>query len=143
VSERIIVRQNKDNQIGFWAVDPNGPDSEEYHPVHALYELTPYGLMLVSLASCTAQVVFSYAQYHEVALDEVELHMAYERVYGKDCDDCENIDQYEEEIHERIKFGGEKLSDAEKEKLFRIAHQCPIDKMFRHGIEIRSELDQE
>jgi uncharacterized OsmC-like protein len=142
MSEKVIVRQNKNYEIGFWAVDPNQPDSDDYQPVHGLHEVTPYGMMLVSLAACTAQVVLSYAEYHDVELDEVEFHVAYERVYREDCDDCENIDRYEEAINERIKFIGN-LSDAEKQKLFKIAHQCPIDKMFRQGIQINSELDQD
>jgi uncharacterized OsmC-like protein len=140
MSEKIIVRQNKNDEIGFWAADPNKPDADDYQPVHGLYEVTPYGLMLISLASCTAQVVFAYAQHHNVALAEVELQLAYERIYREDCDDCENIDHYEEAIHERIQFSGD-LSATEKQRLFRIAHQCPINKMYQRGIEINSELE--
>lgn len=141
MSEKIIARQNKNYEIGFWAVDPNEPDTDNYQAVQGLHEVTPYGMMLISLASCTAQIVFSYAQHHDVALEEVEFHLAYERGYSKDCDDCEHIDRYEEEINERIKFSGN-LSKAEKQRLFKIAHQCPIEKMFRQGIAINSELDQ-
>ena len=141
MSEKIIVRQKKNFEIGFWAVDPNDPESDEYQLVRGLHEVTPYGMMLISLAACTAQVVLSYAQHHGVPLDEVEFHLAYERVYMEDCDDCENINRYEEEINERLKFIGD-INAAEKQKLFRIAHQCPIDKMYQRGIEINSELDQ-
>ena len=67
MTEKMIIRQNKDWQVGFWATDPNDPESEEFQPVHGLHEITPYGMMLASLGSCTAQVVLSYAQHHQVA----------------------------------------------------------------------------
>jgi len=142
LSEKIIVRQNKNFEVGFWAVDPEKPNSDDYQPVHALHEVTPYGMMLISLATCTAQVVLTYAQHHEVKLEDVEFHLSYERVYKKDCEDCENIDRYEEKVEEQITFNGE-LSQEEKQKLFQIAHQCPIEKIYKQGIEIHSELNTE
>lgn len=142
MTEKMIIRQNKDWQVGFWATDPNDPDSEDFQPVQALHEITPYGMMLASLGSCTAQVVLSYAQHHDVALDEVEFRLSYERVFKEDCEDCERIERYDEQIHEQITFFGD-LEEGEKQKLFKIAHQCPIDKMFRNGIEINSSLGDE
>jgi putative redox protein len=139
MTEKIIVRQNKSFEVGFWAVDPNQPDSDDYQPVQGLHEVTPYGMMLVSLATCTAQVVLSYAQHHGVNLDEVEFRLQYERFYQEDCENCENINQYGEKIHKAITFLGD-LTEVEKMKLFRIAHQCPIEKIFKQGIEINSEL---
>jgi len=142
MAEKVIVRQNKNFEVGFWAVDPNQPDSDDYQHVHGLHEITPYGMMLVSLGTCTAQVLFSYAQHHDVNLEEVEFHLSYDRVYKEDCEDCENIDRYEERIYEEVALFGD-LSDSEKEKLFKISHQCPIEKMFRNGIEINSELNMD
>jgi putative redox protein len=140
MSEKIIVRQNNKYEVGFWAVDPNQPDTDEYQPVQGLHEITPYGMMLVSLATCTAQVVLPYAQHHGVDLEEVEFRLTYDRTYKEDCENCEHINEYKEEINEQITFHGE-LSESEKEKLFRIAHQCPIEKIFRGGITIHSELN--
>jgi len=141
MSEKIIVRQNKDYQVEFEAVDPHQPDSEDFQPVHGLHEITPYGMMLVSLATCTAQVVLSYANHHGLKLEQVEFRMEYDRVYQEDCDNCQHINQYHEIITEQITFQGD-LSSQEREKLFKIAHQCPIEKIFRNGIEIKSELKQ-
>jgi uncharacterized OsmC-like protein len=142
LSEKVIVRQNKNFEVDFWAVDPNQPDSEDYQPVHGLHEITPYGMMLVSIATCNAQVVLSYAGNHGYKLDEVEFHMRYERTYQEDCDNCDQISKYEEEIYKQVKFIGD-LNKSDQQKLFKISHQCPIDRIFKQGIEIQTELDLE
>ena len=141
MSEKVIVCQNKDYEVGFWVLDPQKPDSDDYQPVHGLHEITPYAMMLIGLATCTAQVVFSYVEHHDVKLDEIEFHLYYDRVYHNDCEDCEKINYYEEKINEQIRFLGD-LSQAEKEKLFQIAHHCPIEKMYKQGIQIHSELNK-
>ncbi len=62
-----------------------------------------------------------------------------EKIIVRQNSQCENIDRYEEHIEEQIAFHGELDADT-REKLFKIAHQCPIMKMLDTGIEIRSEL---
>lgn len=141
MAEKIIVRQNKNYEVGFWAVDPEKPDSDDYSSVHGLHEITPYGMMLVSLANCTAQIVLAYAENHDVPLDEIELHMVYERDYLEDCENCERSGQFDEHIIEKIEFFGE-LSKDQKEKLFKIAHLCPIAKILQQGINIQEKLIQ-
>ena len=141
MAEKVIVRQNKKYEVGFWAVDPEKPDSDDYSSVHGLHEVTPYGMMLVSLANCTAQIVMAFAANHNIALDEVELRMKYERNYTEDCENCESSSQYEELIIEEIEFFGD-LSKDQKKKLFKIAHLCPIAKIFQNGINIQTEWTQ-
>lgn len=135
MTEKIIIRQNKRYAIEFWAVDPNQPESSDYERVSGLHEVTPYGMMLFSLAGCTAQVVLSYAAHHGISLEEVEIRAVYERSFVEDCVDCENINRYEEKITEEIAFFGE-LKEDEPAKLFKIAHQCPIEKMYKQGVPI-------
>lgn len=141
MAEKVIVKQNKNYEVGFWAVDPEKQDSDDYSSVHGLHEVTPYGMMLVSLATCTAQIVMAYAGNHNVPLEEIELHMIYERDYVKDCENCERSGQYEEHIIEKIEFFGD-LNKDQQEKLFKIAHLCPIAKIFQNGIKIQTEWMQ-
>jgi len=139
MSERIVFKQNDQFQVEYYASDPRKPDDEEVQPVQGLHEVTPYGMMLFSLASCTAQVVLSYAEHHQISLRAVEFDISYERVFREDCDNCEAIDRYQEKIQEMVTFRGD-FNQKQKEKLFRIAHQCPIHKMFEDGIDINSRL---
>jgi putative redox protein len=139
MSEKVIVRQNKHYQVEFWASDPREPESDEVEQIGGLHEVTPYGMMLVSIATCTAQVVLAFAQHHDIDLEDVTLELEYQRDYDQDCEDCEEIEEFQERITEQISFSGD-LSSKEEEKLFRIAHQCPIQKIFEEGIEIQSSL---
>jgi putative redox protein len=140
MSERIVVRQYSDFRIEFLAADPHHPESDELQPVGHIHALTPYGLLMASLAACTTIVLHTYAQNHDVALAEVEAHVRYERVFLEDCQNCQEIDRYQEQLQETLTFRGD-LTEAERQKLFKIAHQCSIHKMLESGIEIRSELN--
>ena len=139
MSEHVIVKQTSDFVISFRAAKPEGAEGAAPQPVHNIYGLSPYGMMLASLGSCTTIVLHTYAQHHGVALDEVEISLRYERVFAEDCEECEEIDRYLERIHEEMTFRGD-LDEAQRDKLFRIAKQCSIYKMFKQGIKIESRL---
>jgi uncharacterized OsmC-like protein len=140
MGEVVLVRQNNRFEIEFRAADPEQGD-EELHPVAHIHELSPYGMMLASLGSCTSIVLHTYANNHGVPLDEVAISEEYDRIFREDCEDCEEIGRYEEKIKETIWFFGD-LDEAARTKLFHIAHQCSIHKMFESGIEIESALGE-
>lgn len=140
--EHVIVNQKSNFEIAFLAADPEADEGEEGakpRPAHHIHELTPYGMMLASLGACTTIVLHTYAHHHDVDLDEVEIRLRYKRVFAEDCEDCEEIDRYEERIQEEMTFRGD-LAEAEREHLFHIAKQCSIYKMFKDGIKIESRL---
>lgn len=136
MAEKVVVRQRNNFETDFRALDPERPESGELHPVRHIQDLTPYGMLLASLGSCTAVVVNTYAQYHGIELDEVELTVEYERVFKEDCEHCEDVSGYKESINAGISFRG-KLTPQQQEKLFKISLQCPIHKMLKGGIEVR------
>jgi uncharacterized OsmC-like protein len=138
MGETIIVRQKGNYDTEILGPDPNDPDSQELHRVTNIYDLTPYGMLLASLGSCTAVLLNSYAQHHGLDLHKVELVLSYDRNFKKDCQNCEEIDQYEEEINEQISFIGN-LTTNEREKLFLISHHCPIQKMLKTGIKVNTQ----
>lgn len=141
MAERIIFRQNRKFEVEFLSSDPHNAEDLTVSAVQGLHEVTPYGMMLFSLASCTAQVVMSYANHHNMPVEEVELDLTYRRIFEEDCENCQEIDRYDELIKESIAFKGE-LPAQERQKLYRIAHQCPIHKMFEEGIEVSSTLNE-
>ena len=134
MSEKIRLQQDRDFRLAVWGPDPQNPESGELNPVERIHTLTPYGLMLISLGSCTTIVVHTYAQHHNIDLDQVEIALDYKRT-------PEEVG-YSEHIEEEIQFSGD-LSSEEQDKLFQISHQCSIHKMFENGIEIQSQLAQE
>jgi uncharacterized OsmC-like protein len=142
LAEKVVIRQRSNFETDFRAADPETPESSELHPVKHIQDLTPYGMLLASLGSCTAVVVNTYAQYHGIELDEVELTVKYERVFKDDCEHCEDISRYKESINMGISFRG-KLTPQQQEKLFKISLQCPIHKMLKGGIEVRFQQAKE
>jgi len=139
MGERVIVRQDSQFGTEILAADPHDPDAEHFHPVTDVRQLTPYGMLLTGLGSCTAIVLHTYAHHHGVALDEVELALVYDRVFGEDCETCEDIDEYKEQISEKITLTGNLTSD-ERQRLFMVSRHCPIHKMLLNGIEVHSFL---
>jgi uncharacterized OsmC-like protein len=142
MGERIIVRQNSRFEIEILALDSHDADAHEFEAVDDVRQLTPYGMLLAGLGSCTAVVLHTYAQHHGVALDAVELRLEYDRVFEEDCERCEGIQEYEERIEEEIVLMGE-LTPAERDRLYRVSRHCPIHKMLAGGIEVRSALAQD
>ena len=142
MAERVIVRQNSAFETEFLALDPHDPDAHDFHPVEHIHQLTPYGMLLAGLAGCTAIVLHTYAQHHGVDLQEVELHVQYDRVFADDCENCEGIEEYREQIEEQIVLTGD-LTPEERRRLLIISRQCPIHKMLSHGIEVNSRLAED
>lgn len=137
MSEKVIIRQGRDYETGFMALDPQSP-SDKPRPVSNMNELTPYGMVLAGLGTCTAFVVNTYAEHHGIAVDTVELKLDYRWTFKEDCEHCEEIDRYEDQINMAVSFEG-KLSEQEREKLFKISLHCPVHKMLKSGIKVKSQ----
>ena len=141
MSESVIVRQNSSFEIDILAQDAHNPQDDQFYKVDAVHHLTPYGMLLSGLGSCTAIVLHTYAQHHGVDLREVELRLTYDRVFADVCVECEGILEYREQIDEQIVLTGD-LTPQERKKLFSVSRHCPIHKMLLHGIEVRSHLEE-
>ena len=139
MGEKVVMRQNSRFQTLFWATDPYDAESQELESVSDIHFLTPYGMLLVGLGSCTTIVLHTYAQAHGVALDEVELRLEYARDFRKDCDECEEEQEFEESIEMEIVLEGD-LSPRDVKRLLKASEYCPIHKMLDKGIEVRTRL---
>lgn len=137
MSETVIIHQTSDYETSFMALDPEAPASDRPRPVSNINELTPYGMVMAGLGTCTAFVVNTYAEHHGIKVDAVELKLDYRRSFKEDCEHCEEIDKYEDEINMVVSFEGN-LTSQEREKLFKISLQCPVHKMLKSGIIVKS-----
>lgn len=138
MAEVVVVRQNSKLETEFEATDPYAPESE-VEPVRDIQELTPYGMLLASLGSCTTVVLHTYAQRHGVDLQEVQLRLTYARVFAEDCEDCEETGKYEEQITEELTLRGD-LTSSERERLHRVAKYCPIYKILSQSVNVVSRV---
>ncbi len=139
MAERVIVKQDRLFRTTFMAADPEDISLDNFETVEDIHQLTPYGMLLSSLASCTALVLHTYAQNHEIALDEVEMHMFYQRVFRDDCEDCDDEQKYNEEIDQKILLSGD-IGAADRLKLLQVAHYCPIHKIIKGGVNVKTSL---
>jgi uncharacterized OsmC-like protein len=133
--EKVIVHQKSNFEIRFLASDPEEPESEELHEMNSIYAFSPYTMMLASLGACTTIVLHTYAQNHGIDLHAVEATVEYERDFKEDCENCDQIDRYEEHIMESVSLDGN-FSEHEREKLLKISKQCSIHKILEDGIKI-------
>jgi putative redox protein len=141
MGERVIVRQYSDFVTEILAVDPHDPQSDEFVEVQYVHQLTPYGMLMASLASCTAIILHTYAQHHGIVLDAVELRLNYDRIFAEDCAECEMIEEYREHIDEAISLVGD-LSDRDRNRLYAVSRHCPIHKILTNGMEVESYLEE-
>lgn len=142
MGERVIVRQDRNFITQVLASDPHEPESEELQHVDHIHQLTPYGMLMTSLGSCTAIVLHTYAQYHDIDLVQVAIELEYERVFAEDCADCEEIDEYEEHIKQEVSVSGD-LTDRDRHRLDAISRHCSIHKILTHGLEVDSHMAEE
>lgn len=138
MAEVVVVRQNREFETEFEAADPYASESE-VQLVRDIQELTPYGMLLTSLGSCTTAVLHTYAQRHGVDLQEVEVRLIYARVFAEDCEDCEETGKHEEQITEELTLTGD-LTSSERERLHRVAKYCPIYKILSQSINVVSRV---
>ncbi len=135
----MVVHMNREFGAYFTVTDPENKEPVEPQDVHQLQQLTPYGMLLASLGTCTCMVVLNYAKNHNLPLEEMSITLEFGRAFQEDCEHCEEINRQAEIIREEIAFYGS-LSSELTERLFRVSHLCPINQMLQAGTKIDSSL---
>jgi putative redox protein len=85
----------------------------------------PYEILLSALAACITITLKLYAKRKEWDLQNVEVDLTHDRVYAKDCKECEQTEGKVERIIVRLKIEGD-LDEAQRERIREIAHKCPV-----------------
>ncbi len=106
MSEKVIIRQKKNYETSIMALNPDELRSGIARLVHSIHELTPYGMVIAGLGTCTAFVVNTYAEHHNLDVNAVELKLEDRRTLKDDCVHCEEIDKYEDQIHMFVSYEG-------------------------------------
>ena len=138
MAERVVVYQDKSFRTDFRAADPNDEDTSKVEPVMHLHNLTPYGMLLASLAVCTTIVVNTYAGNHGIPLRGITVDATYDRVFVDDCEDCDIDNQYEQVIREHVDFEGD-LDESQLKRLHQVVKACSVRKVLENGIRVISE----
>lgn len=100
----------------------------------------PYALLLSSLAACKVMTAHLYARRKGWPLASVSLALTTEKVFARDCEDCESDpDARVDIIQTDIAFRGD-LTPAQRERLREISDRCPVHRTLTSETKIRSRL---
>lgn len=87
--------------------------------------LSPFELLLASLAACTAMTVKMYAKRKEWPLEKINLSLNHEKISAEACDTCLTLDGKIDRINIEVDFEGD-LDAEQLERLKYIAGRCPV-----------------
>lgn len=80
-----------------------------------------------------------YAERKGWPLEGVEMRLRHQRVHAKDCEDCETKSGLLDEINTEISIRGD-LDEAQRERLFDIAHRCPVHRTLLSEVKVRMTM---
>jgi len=88
---------------------------------------TPYELLSAGLAACTAMTVQMYARRKKWDVQNIEVHISYDKRHSVDCQDCEDPTAKIDTFNKFIKLEGD-LDEKQKARILQIADKCPVHK---------------
>jgi putative redox protein len=101
---------------------------------------SPYDLLLSALAACKVMTVHLYARRKQWPVDEVKITLDHNKVYAKDCEDCESDPSAKVDIIEcAIHFEGD-LTEEQIGRLAEISSRCPVQRSMTSETKIRTTV---
>lgn len=100
---------------------------------------TPYDLLSAALGTCTSMTLHFYARRERIPLTGVEITLANDRMYAKDCADCVTTSGFLHRFEVKIRLLGDLTAD-QRAKLMDVARRCPVYKTLTSEIRIDETL---
>ena len=88
---------------------------------------SPYQLLNSALGACTAMTIQMYARRKKWQIDEVKVHLTYDRDYEADCEHCEDQNAKIDHYYREIELVGD-LTPEQRARCMEIADRCPVHK---------------
>jgi putative redox protein len=96
---------------------------------------TPYQLLSAALGACTNMTLRSYAAQKNWPLERVTTRVRHDRIYAKDCAECETKDGRIDQLSREITLTGP-LDDAQRARLMEMATRCPVHRTLEGEVRI-------
>ena len=100
---------------------------------------TPYGLLCAALGACTSMTLRMYARTKGWPLERVTVTVRHDKIYAKDCAECETRDGRVDRLERAIALEGP-LDDAQRQRLLEIANKCPVHRTLQAEVRIVTVL---
>ena len=100
---------------------------------------SPYQFLSAGLAACTAMTIQMYARRKKWEVQNVTVHINYNKDHAIDCAQCEDGAAKIDTFYRDIKFEGP-LSNEQKKRLIEIADKCPVHKTLHSQTQIITTL---
>jgi putative redox protein len=97
----------------------------------------PYDLLLAALGACTSMTVRLYADHKQIPLLRTQVRLRHEKIYAKDCAECETKEGKIDHIERAITFEGD-LTAEQRARLMEIADKCPVHRTLKSEVDIRT-----
>jgi uncharacterized OsmC-like protein/pimeloyl-ACP methyl ester carboxylesterase len=97
----------------------------------------PYDLLIAALGACTAMTVRLYADQKQIPLKRTQVRLHHEKIYAKDCAECETREGRIDRIDRAITFEGD-LTAEQRARLLEIADKCPVHRTLTSEVNIRT-----
>ncbi|MBV8650710.1 MAG: OsmC family protein, partial [Alphaproteobacteria bacterium] len=98
----------------------------------------PYDLLLAALGACTSMTMQMYAERKGWKTGRIRVQLHHQKIYAKDCADCETREGMLDEISREITIPGPELDEAQHARLMEIADKCPVHRTLHSEIKIRT-----
>ncbi len=86
---------------------------------------SPYELVSAGLSACTAMTIQMYAKRKKWPLENVEVHISYQKTHATDCENCESSEAKIDTFSRAIKLTGD-LDEKQISRIMEIADKCPV-----------------
>lgn len=96
---------------------------------------TPYGLLCAALGACTSMTLRLYARSKGWPLDEVVVVVRHEKIYAKDCAECETREGRIDRIEREITLVGA-LDEGQRKRLLEMADKCPVHRTLTREVQV-------
>ncbi|MGW8123299.1 bifunctional alpha/beta hydrolase/OsmC family protein [Roseivirga echinicomitans] len=98
---------------------------------------TPYDLLVSALGACTAMTIRLYANHKKIALDDVKVHLTFDKRHADDA--ASGSSARMEFIDREVELTGD-LTPEQRARILEIADKCPVHKTLTKGLTITSKL---
>lgn len=103
---------------------------------------SPYELLNSALGACTAMTLQMYAKRKKWPLENVRVHLSFDRQYKDDCENCDDPKLKISHFDRCIELTGD-LDDIQKARLLEIADKCPVHKTLAGEVSFNTYLAPE